>query len=56
MTIMAYEDPATHGMVNTLVLYHGYAVAMVPVDDDFWEAVNRAKEQSAAAYGVPPAK
>jgi len=50
-TVVAYEDPATHDMDKTAVLFHGNQVTMAPVDEKFRETVNQAKAQSTAAYG-----
>ena len=49
--IVAYEDPATHGMGRTPVLFRDSHTEAMPVDERFREMVAEAERRSAAAYG-----
>jgi type II secretory pathway pseudopilin PulG len=44
--IQAYEDPTTHGLRSTAVLFVDSHVQVIPVDDKFWDLVNKSKAQA----------
>jgi len=52
-TLVAYDDPKSHGMTKTAVLFHDTRVEMLAADDLFTETISHARMMSAAAYDIP---